>query len=274
MLAYVLWHPDPVLIDLGFFQLRWYGLLFTTGILLSYRMVQRSFRSAHLPDALFDVFAAAIVLGMFVGMRLGHFLFYEPSAFVERPLEVLLPVSFSPTLQFVGYQGLASHGGVMGILLGVAWFVRRHARVSWIFVLNQLAVVGALAGGFIRLGNLMNSEIVGRPTEVPWAFVFAMVDAQPRHPTPLYEAVGYFAIFGLMYSLQRRATWRLSGKPLGLFLMLLFGGRFFVEFFKENQVAFEQTWWLNMGQWLSVPFVVGGAVVWYLSRRNKIGNYK
>ena len=274
VLGYILWNPNPVLIDFGFYALRWYGVLFATGIVLSYGLVRRGFRRAGLADHLFDQFAFAIIVGMFAGMRLGHFLFYEPLAFVERPLEIFLPVRFTPEFRFTGYQGLASHGGAIGILIAVGWFVRRHRAVSWAFVLNQLAVVAPLVGGFIRLGNLMNSEIIGRPTAVPWAFVFGSVDQLPRHPAQLYEALGYFAIFVLLFFLQHQPKFCQRGRLFGIFLILLFGWRFFVEFFKENQVAFEQALWLNMGQLLSLPFVVGGALVWFLSHRSETGNCK
>ena len=263
--AYLYWNPDPVLIDFGFFTLGWYGVLFATGIVLSYVIVLQGFRQAGLADALFEKFALAIVLGMYVGMRLGHFLFYEPWAFVERPIEVFLPVSFHPAFHFTGYRGLASHGGAIGILLAVGWFVRKYREVSLVFVLNQLAIVAPLAGGFIRLGNLMNSEVIGRPAGVPWAFVFASADTLPRHPTPLYEAAGYFTLFFLLYFLRQRPWFRQKVRLLGLFLVLLFGWRFTIEFFKENQEAFEQALWLNMGQLLSIPFIVVGVVI--LSRR-------
>lgn len=274
VLGYIFWNPDPIFIDFGFYTLRWYGVLFATGIALSYGLVRSGFRRADLADRLFEEFALAIVTGMFLGMRLGHFLFYEPMAFVERPIEVFLPVSFTPEFHFTGYQGLASHGGAIGILLAVGWFVRRHRPVSWAFALNQLAVVGPLAGGFIRLGNLMNAEIIGRPTTVPWAFVFASVDQLPRHPAQLYEALGYFAIFALLFLRQRQPKFQQGGRLLGVFLVLLFGWRFLVEFFKENQEAFEQALWLNMGQLLSLPFVIAGAIIWYLSYRNESGNCK
>ncbi len=263
----MVWNPDPTLVDSGFFELRWYGLLFTLGIAISYTLVQRAFRQANLPDALFDKFAVTIVVSMFVGMRLGHFLFYEPQALIERPLEVLLPISFSPSFQFIGYQGLASHGGIIGMLLGTVWWVRKHPSVSWWWIVNQLALVGSLAGGFIRLGNLMNSEIIGKVTDVPWAFVFTSVDALPRHPTQLYEATGYFMIFGLLYWQKRRKLFRHPHRSLGWFLILLFSWRFIVEFFKIGQVAFEDGLWLNMGQWLSVPFVVVGMVLLLLPTR-------
>ena len=273
-LGYIFWNPDPVLIDFGFYALRWYGVLFATGIMLSYVLVRNAFRRANLADQLFDKFAIAIVIGMFVGMRLGHFLFYEPMAFVERPIEVFLPVSFSPELHFTGYQGLASHGGTIGILMAVGWFVRKHPSVSGAFVLNRLALVAPLVVGFIRLGNLMNSEIVGRPATVPWAFVFASVDQLPRHPAQLYEALGYFAIFVLLSFLRPKFELKQQSRLFGLSLILLFGWRFFVEFFKENQVAFEQTLWLNMGQLLSLPFVIGGMLIWYLSRRSGTDSYR
>ena len=265
--AYVIWNLDPVIADLAGFELRWYGLLFTGGIVVSYRVVRKNFRQAGLLDTLFDSLAVALLVGMLVGMRLGHFLFYEPLALVERPLEVLLPVSFSPEFRLVGYQGLASHGGVIGLLLAVGWFVRRHNSVSKAFVLNQLATAVPLAGGFIRLGNLMNSEIVGQPAGVPWAFVFVSVDALPRHPTQLYEALGYFAIFGLLYGWRQRGTFRPPMRLFGLALILLAGWRFLMEFFKADQVAFEQALWLNMGQWLSLPFVIAGVVILFSFRR-------
>ena len=265
-LAYILWNPNPVLIDFGFFALRWYGVLFATGIVLSYAMVLRGFRKAGLADVLFEKFAFAIVLGMFVGMRLGHFLFYEPIAFVEKPMEIFLLVSFTPTFHVTGYQGLASHGGAIGILIAVGWFFRKYSSVSLLFVLNQLAMVAPLGCGFIRLGNLMNSEIIGRPSDVPWAFVFAQVDSLPRHPTQLYEAVGYFAIFLLLYFLGQRPWFRQQGRLFGMVLVLLFGLRFVVEFFKENQEAFEQALWLNMGQLLSIPFILAGVVILFSSR--------
>ncbi len=273
-LGYIFWNPDPVLIDFGFYALRWYGVLFATGIVLSYILVRRGFRKAGLADRLLDQFAFAVVAGMFVGMRLGHFLFYEPMAFIERPIEVFLPVSFTPEFQFTGYQGLASHGGAIGILIAIGWFTRKYHAVSWTFIFNQLAVVGPLAGGFIRLGNLMNAEIIGRPTVVLWAFVFASVDQLPRHPAQLYEALGYFAIFALLFLLQRQPKLQQRGRLFGIFLVLLFGWRFFIEFFKEDQEAFERALWLNMGQLLSLPFVIGGALVWYLSHHSETGNYK
>ena len=268
-LIYVHWNPNPILIDFGGFTLGWYGLLFTAGVVLSYLIVRRGFRRAGLSDEQLETFARATVIGMFVGMRLGHFLFYEPEAFVERPVEVFLPVSFTPSFHVTGYRGLASHGGALGILLAVGWFVRRCPEVSWAFVLNQLAVVAPLAAGFIRLGNLMNSEIIGRPSEVPWAWVFVPVDALPRHPTPLYEAVGYFTIFFLLYFLRRQQWFRQPAQFVGLFLVLLFGWRFVIEFFKENQETFEQALWLNMGQWLSIPFVVAGVALLFLSHLGK-----
>ncbi|MGB3849095.1 MAG: prolipoprotein diacylglyceryl transferase [Tunicatimonas sp.] len=273
-LGYVLWNPNPVLIDLGFYTLRWYSVLFATGIALSYVLVRGAFRRAGLADALFEKFVLAVVLGMFAGMRLGHFLFYEPMGFIERPLEVFLPVSFTPEFHFTGYQGLASHGGAIGVLVAVGWFISKHRVVSVAFVLSQLAWVSCLLGGFIRLGNLMNSEIIGHPSAVPWAFVFASVDMLPRHPAQVYEALGYFTAFVLLSFYRSRSGFHSHGRWFGLSLVLIFGWRFFVEFFKEDQVAFEQVLWLNMGQLLSVPFVVGGVLIWYFSHRSETDSYK
>ena len=267
--AYIYWDPNPILIDIGFFALGWYGLLFAAGIIISYVIVLQDFRRAGLTSVQFDNFAYAVIIGMYVGMRLGHFLFYEPAAFIERPVEVFLPVSFSPVFHFTGYRGLASHGGAIGILLAVRWFTRKYPDVSLFFVLNQLAIVAPLAGGFIRLGNLMNSEIVGKPSSVPWGFVFTSIDTVPRHPTQLYEAAGYFTIFFLLYSLRQHSWLLHKGRLLGLFLILLFSWRFIVEFFKEHQEAFEQTLWLNMGQILSLPFIITGIIILLLSHRKE-----
>ena len=261
VLTYIYWNPDPELINLGFISLRWYSLCFMIGILLAYVLMGRSFRRAQLTEQQFEQFTLYIILGMILGMRLGHFLFYEPWALVERPWEVILPISLTPNFHFVGYQGLASHGGAIGVLLAVFLFVKRFPTVSFWYLLNQLALVAPLLGALIRTGNLMNSEIIGRPTEVPWAFIFIRVDDLPRHPAQLYEALSYFAIFWILQYAYRKPWFQQKGRLFAISLVLLFTARFVIEFFKENQVPFEQGLALNMGQVLSIPFVLIGILI-------------
>ncbi|MGB3589291.1 MAG: prolipoprotein diacylglyceryl transferase [Tunicatimonas sp.] len=267
LLNYVQWTISPVIADLEIFALRWYSLLFTTGILLSYFIVRQQFKRAKLPDEAFESLVLHVLIGMIAGMRLGHFLFYEPHVFLERPLEILLPFSFTPELHFTGYQGLASHGGALGVLVGLWLFSRKYTNVSAWWILDQLAFVTPLLGVFIRLGNLFNSEMIGHTTTVPWAFVFSSVDLIPRHPAQLYEAISYLLIFVGIFIWKSSANKLPSGLLFSQLLIWLFSARFVVEFFKINQVAFESNFILNMGQLLSLPFVIIGIILYY-SRRN------
>ncbi len=269
-LAYVRWNISPIILDLGLLSLRWYSLLFMTGIFISYQIVRQQFRRAKLPDRTFEAFVMYVLVGMILGMRLGHFLFYEPQVFLERPLEILLPFSNSPKIRFTGYQALTSHGGALGILISLWLFVRKYPTVSTWFLLDQLALVAPLAGAFIRLGNLFNSEMIGHPTTVPWAFVFPSFDLIPRHPTQIYEASGYLLVFVILLAWKQQKKPYSPGVLFSLLLVLLFSVRFIVEFFKINQVPFEDGLILNMGQLLSLPFIVIGVVLFYYRRKNLV----
>ena len=268
--AFIRWTVSPEIVDLGFFTLRWYSLLFTTGILLSYYIVRKQFRQAKLPNESFESLVMHVLVGMIVGMRLGHFLFYEPQAFLERPLEILLPFSFTPELHFTGYAGLASHGGAIGILISLWLFSRKYPKVSVWFVLDQLALVAPLVGAFIRLGNFFNSEMIGHPATVPWAFVFPSVDLLPHHPAQLYEAASYLLIFAGLVAWKSRAGKLPSGLIFSTLLISLFSARFVIEFFKINQVAFESNFVLNMGQLLSIPFIIIGVIIYYSRRTSSV----
>ncbi|WKN41517.1 prolipoprotein diacylglyceryl transferase [Tunicatimonas pelagia] len=268
LFAFIQWTVSPEIVDLGFFTLRWYSLLFTTGILLSYYIVRKQFEQAKLPNEVFESLVMHVLVGMIVGMRLGHFLFYEPDAFLDRPLEIFLPVSFTPELRFTGYAGLASHGGAIGILISLWLFYRKYPKVSVWFVLDQLALVAPLVGAFIRLGNFFNSEMIGHPTSMPWAFVFPLVDQLPRHPAQLYEVASYLFIFAGLIAWKSRTRNRPAGLIFSGLLINLFSARFVIEFFKINQVAFESNFVLNMGQLLSLPFIAIGIILYY-SRRTK-----
>ena len=200
------------------------------------------------------------MIGIIAGARLGHCLFYEPSYYLAHPLEMMLPVSFPPGggIKFIGYQGLASHGGVLGLLIGL-YFYYRKTKHSLIDTFDLIAVVSGVSFGFIRLANLMNSEIIGMPTTKPWAFIFERVDPVPRHPAQLYEALSYFLIFGIMMLLYKTKREKLhNGILFGIASILFFTARILIEFVKEDQVGFEKGMTLNMGQLLSLPYILVG----------------
>jgi phosphatidylglycerol:prolipoprotein diacylglycerol transferase len=252
----LVWNIDPVLLQIGPFQLHWYGLLFAAGILAAYRAGIWSFEQAGGSREEAGRLLGYVVVGTVVGARLGHCLLYEPEYYLRHPLEILA----------IWRGGLASHGGVLGIALAVWLFARRTGReVLWL--LDRVAVAAPAAAACIRVGNFFNSEIVGRPSTVPWAIVFARLDSYPRHPAMLYEAAAYLVLFAAMLWLERHTRLReRPGALTGLVLVLVFGFRFAIEFLKEPQEAFEAGLPLDMGQLLSVPGVlIGGwvfAVAW------------
>ncbi|MGY4385767.1 phosphatidylglycerol:prolipoprotein diacylglycerol transferase [Pedobacter sp. UYP24] len=255
-LGYINWNPDPTLFDFGFFQLRYYSLFFLLAFVFSYVIVKKQFIKNKIDLTLLDKLTIYVFLGTLIGARLGHCLFYDFDYFSKHPLEIILPFSFSPSFHFTGYTGLASHGGGIGIITSLILFAKRYKINLW-FLLDKVALVVPLAGFFIRLGNLMNSEIIGRPTHVSWAFVFLKEDLLPRHPTQLYEAAAYMFIFIVVYQLMGKWV-RPSGFYFGLVLLLIFLFRIGIEFFKEDQVAFESGMLLDMGQLLSIPFILIG----------------
>ncbi len=243
------WNVNPEIFRIGDFAVRWYGLLFASGFVFGYYLMRRIFRNEGLTDATLDRLTVYVAVATIVGARLGHCLFYEPEYYLARPLEILK----------VWHGGLASHGAAIAIPISL-WLFARKEKKPFIWALDRVVIVVALAGALIRLGNLMNSEIYGVETTLPWGFVFLRNgENAPKHPTQIYEALAYLTIFGILM----RIYWKNLGKQkpgllFGLFLILVFGFRFFVEYVKEDQVAFEAGMKLNMGQWLSIPFVVRG----------------
>ncbi len=253
------WNVDPVIGTLGPLSPRWYGVLFATAFMLSYTVMKRVFASEGKSRENLDRLTIAMIAGTILGARLGHVLFYEPALFIENPLEVIA----------IWHGGLASHGGAIGIITGVFLFARRTAGFSMTWLLDRLAIVVPLSGMCIRLGNLMNSEIVGRPTDVPWGFWFVRIDAVPvaRHPTQIYEALICLGLFLLMFGLYRKGlAMSRPGFMIGLLMVLLFTSRFFVEYFKEVQEAFEASLPIDMGQILSLPFILAGIIFVVRSR--------
>ncbi|UII23631.1 prolipoprotein diacylglyceryl transferase [Fulvivirga ligni] len=262
-MAYITWAPDKEIIDLGFYALRWYSLLFALGFVLSFYLLRKQFKKAELDESYLEKLTMYLVLATVIGARLAHCLFYDFDYYSQHILEIFLPVKFDP-FRFVGFQGLASHGGILGVFIATVLFCRKY-KVKPLWLLDRLSVVGALAGCCIRLGNLMNSEIVGSPSDVPWAFIFKEVDNVPRHPGQLYEALAYLSIFAILSIVLKKSN-RHNGFIFGLFFTLLFIARFLIEFVKADQSAFEAGWLFNMGQLLSIPFIIFGIVMMYLKR--------
>lgn len=261
-LAIIVWDVNPEIFRIGSFAPRWYGVLFASGFLFGYFIFKKMFKNEGLKEELLDRLTIYAAVGTIVGARLGHTLFYEPGYYLSNPLEILK----------VWQGGLASHGAAIGILLALWLFVRKEKK-PYMWILDRIVIVAALAGAMIRLGNLMNSEIYGIETSLPWGFVFLRNgETVPKHPTQIYEALAYFIIFIILY----RIYWRKKGEfirglPFSLFLILVFVFRFFIEYVKEDQVAFESGMMLNMGQWLSLPFIFIGLVILYFSlRRNRL----
>ncbi len=256
MITYIHWRVSPEVLSLGPLTIRWYGLLFASGFFIGYYIMRMVYRRENKPIAHLDTLLWYILLGTIIGARLGHCFFYEPAYYLAHPVAILK----------VWEGGLASHGGTIGVFLALWLYSRRHKEEPFGWLADRLTIPTALTASFIRLGNLFNSEIFGTVTTVPWAFVFERVgDSHPRHPTQLYEATAYLSLFGLMYYLYRARWhfWRVTYRPLGLFLVWVFGLRFLIEFVKEPQVAFEQSLPLNMGQLLSLP-LIGLGLYWLL----------
>ncbi|MBC7920800.1 MAG: prolipoprotein diacylglyceryl transferase [Ferruginibacter sp.] len=255
MFNFVVWDVSPVAVALGPFSVRWYGLLFAGGFWLSYRVLAHVFRREGRPEGDLDALAVYVVVATVVGARLGHFVFYEWDFLLDQPGRWLIKLVTPP------FEGLASHGAGIVIFVALYHYARRNGQ-SYRWLLDRLAIGAALTGGAIRVGNLMNSEIVGKPTWLPWGFIFRQnpeFSPVPRHPAQLYEAIVCGLLFGLLLGWWSRTRERTpEGSLSGLFLLVVFSFRFLFEFQKENQAPFEEGLALNMGQMLSVPAVVVG----------------
>jgi phosphatidylglycerol---prolipoprotein diacylglyceryl transferase len=276
ILYYINWNADPEIINVFGISIRYYGLLFVSGLILCIFLLDWIYKRESLPAENLEKLSIYGMIGILIGARLGHCLFYEPSYFLSHPLEMILPITFPPNggIKFTGYQGLASHGGVLGLLIAL-YIYSRKTKHPMIDTIDLIAVVSGLSFGFIRLGNFMNSEIIGNPTTLPWGVIFERVDNIPRHPAQLYEAISYFIIFTIMMLLykKKRASLK-NGILFGLAAVLFFTARLLIEFLKETQVGFEDKMTLNMGQLLSLPFIaVGfGFIIYGLIKNRKSMN--
>ncbi|WP_220101223.1 prolipoprotein diacylglyceryl transferase [Chitinophaga oryzae] len=258
-MLYLAWDPSPEIFHIGGFALRYYSVAFMAAFIASYMVMRYVFDREGKNRALPDRLLVYVVVGTIVGARLGHCLFYEWDYFRYHLAEIVLPFRWeSGYFRWTGYQGLASHGGAIGILTAAALFARRY-NVPLVWLLDRLAIVIPLAGAFVRTGNFFNAEIIGKPSHLPWAVIFVQDDLLPRHPAQLYEALCYLFIFGLLIFLYKKNKGiQKPGFIFGLLLILVFGARFLIEFLKENQEIFENGYLLNMGQLLSLPLIAAG----------------
>lgn len=271
MSAYIFWDINPEIIE-GLVFFRWYGVCWLLGMILAYELLRHIYKSEGVPLKELDHLVIYLVLGVIIGARLGHVLFYDPVYYWNNPIEIL-PFKINPTFEFTGFVGLASHGGTIGALLALFIYHRRF-RKSYLWLLDRMVIAGPALGWLIRIGNLMNSEIIGTPSNVPWAFVFTRVDTVPRHPAQLYEAVFYLVISIVLYLVWKsKKFYEQQGFIAGLGITLIFIQRFLVEFFKERQVAFEENLILDMGQILSIPLILAGVALmtWSLRRTRHPG---
>ena len=255
-------NPEIFSLDIGFdiLHVRWYGVLFALSFLIGYQIFEWMYkrenkRREELADLLWYM-----MLGTVIGARLGHCLFYNPGYYLSHPLEIL----------YVWHGGLASHGAAIGILISLYLYTKKVKTTSYLWLLDRMVITVALAGFFIRMGNLFNSEIVGMPSDMPWAFLFvnsSVYGDVPRHPAQLYEAIGYLIIFIIIFFLYKNKYKKLKdGFIFGIFLTLVFSYRFFIEYFKVPQIEFNADLPLRMGQMLSIPLVIYGIYLMYVKR--------
>ena len=263
LLAYIVWDPDTVAFHIGSYGIHWYALWWIIGLVGAYFMVRWLYKDQKLRDEDFDPLFIYCFFGIIIGARLGHCLFYEPDYFLssgKHIVEMFLPIRFMEGggWKFIGYQGLASHGGTLGLMIAL-WLYWRKTHLNLWQVLDDIAIATPITACCIRLGNLWNSEIIGKVTDVPWAFIFERVDQAPRHPGQLYEAIAYFLFFFVGWYFYRQGKKKAgSGFFFGLCLTLIFTFRFFIEFTKDIQEPFEAGMPLDMGQILSIPFIILG----------------
>ena len=288
ILNYITWNLDPVALSLGPLQIRWYGLLWAVGFLLGYILMNKVYKHEQMPEGALDSLLIYMLVSTVLGARIGHCLFYEPEYYLSRPLEMLK----------IWEGGLASHGGAIGILIGLWLYVRKFnksvkkeksnkQKISYLWILDRIVIAVCLVGALIRVGNVCNHEIYGTPTSLPWGFVFLRGQEQfcgtvdqytpctswasccppeewlPCHPTGLYEAFFCLVTMGILLWMyfKRDMGNKRPGLMFGTFLVIIFGSRICIEFLKNVQVAFEKNMTLDMGQWLSVPFVIIGIVM-------------
>ena len=267
-LLFVHWHIDPVLFHIGSLGIRWYSLLFVSGFIIGWYIFRGFFRREGISEDLLDPLLYTLLIGTIVGARLGHCLFYQPDYYLgswQGFWEIFMPWK----------GGLASHGGAIALILAMWWYARHYGKKNdfdFLWIMDHLCITVAFAGCLIRLGNLFNSEIYGDVTSLPWGFIFDLRgETEPKHPTQLYESLSYLVLGLILVWLYKKKLDKLPrGFFFGLFLIGCFGMRFLIEFIKEPQVGFEETMTLNMGQLLSLPFIIAGIGILVMAFMRKV----
>ncbi len=258
------WSTNPILLHLGFLKIHWYGLFFALGVFLAYYLVTKEVESEGVETQRIEAIFIPVVLGVIIGARLAHCLFYEPDFYLSHPIEILK----------VWKGGLASHGGIAGGILGL-WWGAREQKLPFMWLLSRVSIFALITASFIRIGNFFNSEILGKATQVPWAVIFARIDTLPRHPVMLYESLGYFLISFILYiqlnkSIKDKALdWILTGEAL----IMIFTLRIILEYFKIPQADYSTDTIFNVGQLLSMPFLlIGFGILIYGIKLRKVSN--
>ena len=274
-LSFIIWNVDPVIFKIGIFSLHWYSLFLFLGFYVSYLFLTKIFKDEGYSRQTLDSYAIFIILGILIGGRLMHCLVYEPEHYLRYPLDIIKPWRgvLGKGAVFTGIRGLSGHGSAIGVVIGVAINAfRTKTPVSWI--IDRIALFGPLVGFFVRMGNLMNSEILGKHSDKPWAFIFKRVSKVPRHPAQLYEAITYLIIFGIVFLYFKKHQGK--EKPLsilGLVIFFLYLSRFFIEFVKSPQTKIEKDMLINYGQLLSLPFIIVGLILFFRPWKKIKNNY-
>jgi len=253
ILSFIHWNVSPEVFSLGPIHVRWYGLLFAVGFLFGYNQGEKMFRHENIDPKWLESLFIYLIVATIVGARLGHVFFYGWEYYSQHPIEIL----------YIWQGGLASHGGVLGIIVAMIIWSMKVSKRSILWVLDRVVVPSVFVAALIRFGNLMNSEIYGMQTSMPWGFIFERNhEIVPKHPTQIYEALSYLCTFGVVYYMYWKTKAKeFQGLLVGVFFIMVFSARFLVEFIKEDQEAFESTMALNMGQLLSIPFIITGIVL-------------
>jgi phosphatidylglycerol:prolipoprotein diacylglycerol transferase len=261
--AFIHWNPDPSIFHLGSFTIRWYGLLFSLGFLIGYHIEERIFQIEKLPKKWLESLLLYVIFATIIGARLGHVFFYGWDYYSRHPKEIIM----------LWHGGLASHGGALAIVISLFIYSKKVSKKPVLWILDRVVIPTALAASFIRLGNLMNSEIYGIETNLPWGFIFERNgEVAAKHPTQIYESLAYLVAFALlMYMYWKTNAKNKPGLLTAVFLLMVFTARFFIEIIKENQAVFEESMLLNMGQLLSLPFIATSILLLYYALTRSSG---
>ena len=267
-------HWDPSIgIDLGFITLRYYSLMFLIAFAGGYQIMKKIFKAEGLKQEVLDKILVYTIVGTLLGARLGHVIFYQAELFLQDPLSVFLPFQFVPEVKFTGFRGLASHGAAIGIFIAMILFSKKILKRHVLWILDRIVLPVSFGAIFVRIGNFLNSEIVGKPTNSDYGVVFVQLGENfPRHPAQLYESISYLVLFSILYIIYwKTKRSQTLGFLFGLFFTLLWTIRFFVEYMKAPQVPERADWLFNTGQLLSLPLIALGILLLILAVNKKIG---